>query len=266
MNLNTQTYESLSSIFSRDFSSLLLLPKIEKLINKQEPTLEDVLGLCSHNESLLLKLTRRAGFGSNEDEFAKEILFKKGLSFLKSLAIRTMNQEIFSLPLKLEGMTEYKIKRRAVILARFIKHFNELLGIKPDDAYLCGLFYNFSYVSYEKLIAENLITVCDFEEVKDNCIDLTSTALKEIGFDPVITSFIEDSNRELHSTKFPFGHALSRIGNTLLINSEDSISSNIGRGSGVDRQLLDATGLTTREIINVLKELTRDYKGGVGRQ
>jgi hypothetical protein len=59
------------------------------------------------------------------DEFAKEILFKKGLSFLKSLAIRTMNQEIFELPLKLSGMSEAILKKRAVILARFIKHYSE---------------------------------------------------------------------------------------------------------------------------------------------
>jgi hypothetical protein len=62
------------------------------------------------------------------DEFAKEILFKKGLSFLKSLAIRTMNQEIFKLPLKLEGMSERHLKKRSVILARFIKYYYDLLG------------------------------------------------------------------------------------------------------------------------------------------
>ena len=54
-----------SCIFREDLSSLVLLPKIEKLINKQEPTLEDVLGLCSDNQSLLKKLTRRGGFGGD---------------------------------------------------------------------------------------------------------------------------------------------------------------------------------------------------------
>ena len=77
MNLIADNSERLACIFREDFSSLVLLPKIEKLINKQEPTLEDVLGLCSDNQSLLEKLTRRGGFGGGGDEFAKEILFKK---------------------------------------------------------------------------------------------------------------------------------------------------------------------------------------------
>ena len=110
MNLITNQKEKLFTIFKYDFTSLMLLPKIEKLINKQDPTLEDVLGLCSHNDSLFEKLTRRGGFSSDKDNFAKEILFKKGLSFLKSLAIRTMNQEIFNLPLKLHGLSESILK------------------------------------------------------------------------------------------------------------------------------------------------------------
>ena len=57
MNLIADNNERLSCIFRDDFSSLVLLPKIEKLINKQEPTLEDILGLCSDNASLLEKNT-----------------------------------------------------------------------------------------------------------------------------------------------------------------------------------------------------------------
>lgn len=266
MNLITDINERLSCIFRDDFSSLVLLPKIEKLINKQEPTLEDVLGLCSGNASLLEKLTRRGGFGGNGDEFAKEILFKKGLSFLKSLAIRTMNQEIFELPLKLEGMSEAVMKKRSVILARFIKYYYELLGLKPDDAYLCGLFYNFSYVSYEKLIAVQALEDFGFDQCKEDCAGWTAQAMKDIGFEDSITSFIADSSKDLFSTSFPFGQALARIGNGLLINAEGSASSSLRRGTTIDRDLLDATGLTTREIVNVLKDLTRDYKGGVNNQ
>ena len=151
MNLIASSSEVLYSIFQEDFSSLVLLPKIEKLINKEEPTLEDVLNLCSHNHSLLEKLTRRGGFSQGGEDFAKEILFKKGLSFLKSLAIRTMNQEIFQLPQELPGLNELILKKRSVILARFTKHYYDLLNLSADDAYLCGLFFNFSHVSFQKL-------------------------------------------------------------------------------------------------------------------
>lgn len=262
MNLITDNSERLSCIFREDLSSLVLLPKIEKLINKQEPTLEDVLGLCSDNQSLLEKLTRRGGFGSDGDEFAKEILFKKGLSFLKSLAIRTMNQEIFELPLRLSGMSEAILKKRAVILARFIKYYNELLGLEADDAYLCGLFYNFSYVTYEKLIYLQALDHSAFDQCREDCVRWTAQAMIDIGFDDSITSFIADSSKDLFSTSFPFGQALARIGNGLLINAEGGMNSSLRRGSSIDKNLLDATGLTTREIVNVLKILTRDYKGG----
>jgi len=266
MNLIASNCKRLESLLREDFSTLILLPKIEKLINKQDPTLEDVLGLCSHNESLLEKLTRRGGFGGSGDEFAKEILFKKGLSFLKSLAIRTMNQEIFELPLKLSGMTEVVLKKRSVVLARFIKHYYELLGLSVDDAYLCGLFFNFSYVSYEKLVANEVLEESGFDFCRHDCNQWTAQAMREIGFDEKITSFIADSSKDLFSTSFPFGQALARIGNGLLKNAEESGSSSLRRGSTVDRDLLDATGLTTREIVNVLKDLTRDYKGGTNNQ
>ena len=131
----------------------MLLPKIEKLINKQDPTLEDVLGLCSHNDSLFEKLTQRGGFNSDGD-----------------------------------------------------------------------------------------------------------------GFEETITSFISDSFKDFYSTTFPFAQALARIGNGLLIETEVGVNALIGRGSKIDRDLLDATGLSTREIVAVLKDLTRAYKGGVNNQ
>jgi hypothetical protein len=85
----------------------------------------------------------------------------------------------------------------------------------------------------------------------------------DLGFDDSITSFIADSSKDLFSTSFPFGQALARIGNGLLINAEESASTSLCRGATIDRDLLDATGLTTREIVNVLKDLTRNYKGGL---
>jgi hypothetical protein len=263
MNLTIKKNDLILTTFLQDCSSLVLLPKIDTLINKQDPTLEDILELCSHNQFLLQKLTRRGGFGSNSEEFAKEILFKKGLSFLKSLAIRTMNQEIFKLPLGLQNMSEPVLKKRSVILARFTKHYNELLGLKPDDAYLCGLFYNLSYVSYEKLVFAKVFNKDDFEEFRNESSQSTAEALCDIGFDNNITSFVADSAKDLFLTSFPLGHALTRIGNGLLIHAEQS---SLSGSAGIDRNLLDATGLSTREIINVMKVLTRDYKGGNHRQ
>jgi hypothetical protein len=222
-----------------------------------------VLGLCSHNDSLLEKLTRRGGFSAVGDEFAKEILFKKGLSFLKSLAIRTMNQEIFKLPLNLYGLSESILKRRSILLARFIKHYHDLLELSPDDAYLCGLFFNFTHISFEKLVNNKILEVEDYNDIKPECACWTAQAMLEVGFDATITTFVEDSNKDLYSTSFPFAQALARIGNRLLIDTEQNLSSSIGRSSVISRDLLDATGLTTREIVNVLKDLTRNYKGGV---
>ena len=266
MNLIATSSEVLSTILREDYSSLILLPKIEKLINKEEPTLDDVLGLCSHNQSLLDKLTRRGGFNQDSEDFAKEILFKKGLSFLKNLAIRTMNQEIFQLPLGLPGINEIILKKRSVILARFIKHYYDLLSLSADDAYLCGLFFNFGHVSFGKLVQAQFITGGSFDDYRNDCAKWTADALTDIGFEHVITSFIEDSVQDLFSTSFPLGQALARIGNGLLINVEESSSSSFRGGTTIDRDLLDATGLTTREIVNVLKELTREYKGGTNRQ
>ena len=109
---------SLQHLLSDRSPTLVLLPKLEIIVNKEEPTLEDILMICSHDQELLDKLTRRSGFEGSSEDFAKDILFKKGLGFLKSLAIRTMNQEIFTLPLGLNGMSTGLIKRRSVILSR----------------------------------------------------------------------------------------------------------------------------------------------------
>ena len=46
--------------------TMTLLPKIEDIIDKEEPTLEDILKVCSHDPKLLGKLTRRSGFSGSE--------------------------------------------------------------------------------------------------------------------------------------------------------------------------------------------------------
>ncbi len=177
-----------------------------------------------------------------------------------------MNQEIFQLLQELSGLNELILKKRFVILARFTKHYYDLLNLSADDAYLCGLFFNFSHVSFQKLVQVQVLSGDSFEENQIDCAKWTADAFAEIGFEHVITSFIEDSVQDLFSTSFPLGQALARIGNHLLINAEESSSSSFRGGNRIDRDLLDATGLTTREIVNVLKELTRDYKGGTNHQ
>ena len=242
-------------------STLALLPKLEVLINKEEPTLEDILEICSHDEDLLGRLTRRSGFGSSRDEFAKEILFRKGLGFLKSLAIRTMNQEIFVLPLGLNGITTQRVKRRAIILARFLRHFSKDLLQDSDNLYLAGLLYNFSYVSYEHL--KNQGQFCDesFEEVESETLRVTVEALTQIGFDSYVLSILEDSVLEIQQTRNPCEHALLRIANGIIEKTELGNVS-IGRRTPVDRNLLDMTGYSEKEILNLLKELSRNYQGG----
>ena len=251
---------SLHEILVENCPTLILLPKLESLINKEEPTLEDILTTCSHDESLLTKLTRRSGFVGNEEQFARDILFKKGLGFLKSLAIRTMNQEIFELPLGLNGMSTHLIKRRSVILARFLKRFVGDLDREPDDLYLAGLLYNYPYVTYEHMLKVGSFSNQDFDEVRGDCIEMTCSSLHEINVEPYVVGMIEDSVSDLYETRNPFEHALLRIANEVLERAEQS-NSTLGRGKSMNRNLLDATGYTEREILNLLKELSKNYKG-----
>lgn len=258
-SINTET-PSLYEILVETSPTLILLPKLEALINKEEPTLEDILVTCSHDEGLLTKLTRRSGFVGNEEQFAKDILFKKGLGFLKSLAIRTMNQEIFELPLGLNGMSTQLIKRRSVILARFLKRFVGDLDREPDDLYLAGLLYNFSYLTYEHMVHAGSFPEQTFKEVREACTGITFSSLSQIGFEPYVTTIIEDSMRDLYETRNPFEQALLRIANEVLERAEQS-NATLGRGKAMDRNLLDATGYSEREILHSLKELSKNYKG-----
>ena len=251
---------SFREILVENSPTLILLPKLEALINKEEPTLEDILATCSHDDSLLTKLTRRSGFVGNEEQFARDILFKKGLGFLKSLAIRTMNQEIFELPLGLNGMSTHLIKRRSVIMARFLKRFVGDLDREPDDLYLAGLLYNFSYMAYEHMVHAGIFANQTFEEVRKECSEMTSSSLSMIGFEPYVTAIIEDSTLNIYDTRNPFEHALLRIANEVLERAEQTNAS-LGRGKSMDRNLLDATGYSEREILNTLKELSKNYKG-----
>ena len=102
---------------------MALLPRIEDIINKEEPTLEDILRVCSHDPKLLGRLTRRAGFSGSEQDFARDVLFKKGLGFLKSLAIRSMNREIFEVSMPNSDLTPFLLKKRSVILGSVSKNF-----------------------------------------------------------------------------------------------------------------------------------------------
>ena len=251
---------SLHDTLVQNSPTLVLLPKLESLINKEEPTLEDILVICAHDDELLAKLTRRSGFGGSEEQFAKDILFKKGLGFLKSLAIRTMNQEIFELPLGLHGMSTHMLKRRCVILARFLKRFVGDLDREPDDLYMAGLMYNFPYVSYEHLLNRSVFSDEPFEEVKSDCVHATAATLAEIGFEPYVVAMLEDSIRDLYDTRNPFEHALLRIANDILESAERT-NATLGRGKMINRNLLDATGYSEREILNLLKELSKNYKG-----
>ena len=58
----------------------------------------------------------------------------------------------------------------------------------------------------------------------------------------------------------PFEQALLRIANEVLEQAEQS-NATLGRGKAMDRNLLDATGYSEREILHSLKELSKNYKG-----
>ena len=253
-------FQSLHDLLAESSPTLVLLPKLEIIVNKEEPTLEDILAICSHDQELLGKLTRRSGFEGSSEDFAKDILFKKGLGFLKSLAIRTMNQEIFTLPLGLKGMTTGLIKRRSVILARFLKHFSPDLDREPDDLYLAGLLYNFHYVAYEQLVNVGHFEGQDFEDVRTACLKSTGEAFSAIGFNPYIVGILEDSEKQIFETKNPFEQALLKIANGTLEQAEQT-NGLLGRKVKVDRTLLDATGYSEREILSLLKDLSKNYKG-----
>ena len=238
--------------------TMTLLPRIEGIINKDEPTLEDILRVCSHDPKLLGRLTRRAGFSGSEQEFARDILFKKGLGFLKSLAIRSMNREIFEVPMPNSDLTPFLLKKRSVILARFLKAFSSDVGIGVDEAYLAGLLFNYGYVCSE-LTCDGLgADALEFEQNRSYYDTCASELLSEFGFHKVVIEVIEDAHKDFYQTRLPFAQALLRIANETLANTEQT-NGTIGRGENPDRILLDATGLRARKIFSVLKDISRNY-------
>ena len=259
MNLQLDSKASEDFIFYSS-PTLVLLPKLEVLINKEEPTLQDILKVCSHDSELLEKLTRRSGFGGNHEDFARDILFKKGLGFLKSLAIRTMNQEIFELPLGLNNLSTNQIKRRSIILARFLKHFANDLRNDPDELYLSGLLYNFPYVVFEHLVKDEKFPEDSFENVESDVVTLTCNALSKIGFNKFVITMIEDSIKPIQITDRVCEHALLRMANDVLEKTELTNTS-IGRRTNVSRNLLEMTGYSEKIILNSLREISRNYKG-----
>jgi len=88
--------------FEQKFPALLILPQIEQLILQNDPTLEELVSICQSNKSLFNKLTHSNNQARDIRQFAQDILLKKGMSYLLSICIRSMNQEIFILPRKLK--------------------------------------------------------------------------------------------------------------------------------------------------------------------
>jgi hypothetical protein len=239
--------------------TMTLLPRIEQIINKDDPTLDDILEACSHDPSLLGKLTKRAGFSGTEIEFAQDILVRKGLSFFKSLAIRSMNKEIFEVPMPNSDLTPLLLKKRSVILARFLKTFASELGISLDDAYIAGLLFNYGYICSELLYELTPDDALGYEENRTHYDGCASLLLSEFGFRSIVTDIVEDANKEFYEARLPFAQALLRIANEILSDTEQT-NTIIGRGELPDRKLLDATGLRARKIFSVLKEISRKYR------
>ena len=158
-----------------------------------------------------------------------------------------MNHEIFELPLGLHGMSTHMLKRRCVILARFLKRFVGDLDREPDDLYMAGLLYNFPYVSYEHLLNRSVFSDEPFEEVKSECVQATAATLAEIGFEPYVVAMLEDSISDLYDTRNPFEHALLRNANDVLESAERT-NATLGRVNDQSKSL-DATGYSNAKSL-----------------
>ncbi len=254
-------------LFEQRFPSLLILPKIHELVIKGDPTLGEVVNLCKSNSSVFEKLTHLSGGRKNERELAKEILFKKGMNHLYGIGIRAMNQEIFSLPLSVfDGLTEHALKRRSIILARYLRSFSADLSIAPDEAYLCGLFYNFRIVCFELLLQANLLHSQDFETEEQNVALSLAGSFCSLGFQPAICDFLYGSVLEIHETENPFLHALVRIGDGMLTHSDKTGRNSFRNVSYLDARLIEATGMSVRQLTEPMKEQVKGFKGGINRQ
>ena len=254
---NTQTLEEFLVEAS---PTLIMFPKLELLVNKEEPILEDVLEICSNDKGLFHKLTGRRASRTNQEDFARDVLFIKGLSFLKSLAIRTLNHEVYELPLGLNGMSNSQLRRRSILLARFVKRFADDLRIEPDHLYIAGLLYNLPYVSYEYLIKTEKFTEDSFSEVRPETVKMTCEILEKFGFGSYIMHILEDSVLDIQQTRNPCEQALLRIANNILESTEQN-NFIVGKNTSIDEKMLEITGYSEQEILILLKELSRNYKG-----
>jgi hypothetical protein len=252
--------------FEQKFPTLLILPQVQKLILKNDPTLEELVSICQSNKSLFNKLTRSATQDKDIRQFAQDILLKKGMAYLMSICIRSMNQEIFILPIKTqEGLTEFMLKRRSIILARYLKKFSSNVGYSPDDTYLCGLFYNFRIVCYGLLLETENSEIPDFVSAEGEVSKTLAECFMSLNFNKKISDFIQESCQDVYDTHNPFLHALVRIGNQLLCESEISGSTTFRNTSNLDPMLVELTGLSVRELVDPLKEVVKDFKGGANR-
>lgn len=253
--------------YKQQFPALLILPRIHELIIKGDPTLSEVVGICKSNSALFEKLTHSLRGASNDRELAKEILFKKGMNYLFSVGIRTMNQEIFVLPIGIiDGLTEFMLKRRSIILARYVKLLSSESSLSADEAYLCGLFYNFRIVCFEFLSQSEQLHSHDFDSEEHNVSVALSNAFSLIGFHRTICNFLKNSAENIYSTENPFLHSIIRIGNQLLVESDKTGRSTFRNTSFLDPELVGVTGLTVRQLTGPMKEVVRDFKGGTERQ
>ncbi|MEK9773784.1 MAG: hypothetical protein VW576_09505 [Opitutae bacterium] len=240
---------------------------MQELIGNEDPTLGQVVRLCKSNSVLYEKLTHSIKGARNERELAQEILFKKGMNYLLSVGIRTMNQEIFVLPLGITaGLTEFMLKRRSIILARYVKLLASDSSLSPDEAYLCGLFYNFRLVCFEFLLQSGKLYSDEFDTEEQNISVSLSDAFSLLGFNPVICNFLKNSSENIYSTENPFLHAVIRIGNQLLVQSDKTGRSTFRNTSFLDPELVGVTGLTLRQLTEPMKEVVKDFKGGTERQ
>jgi len=264
----TKVSNNFIDILYDNFPSLIILPKVERLIDKEDPTLGELVTLCQSNDTLFKKLTHSTGGESkNISEFAKSILLSKGMNYLLGTCIRTMNQEIFSLPLNLiEGETELSIRRRSIVLARYLKEMSKNTSLHPDHAYLCGLFYNFRMVCFEYLVKEGLILSENFEQNEKSCLLQMSESFRGLGFHTSIWKFFSDCTLPITASDSPVLHALVQIGNRLLLESQITGVNTFRKTSFLNDELIQITGLSLKEIVEPLKLVDKDFKGGLNRQ
>jgi hypothetical protein len=146
-----------------------------------------------------------------------------------------------------------------------VKEFTSLTSISPDHTYLCGLFYNFRIVCFEYLVHADKLEITDFNAQENRVSTAVANALESIGYNPLINKFLNDTSRDIYETKNPFLHALTRIGNAMLVDSDTTGRNTFRNTSFLDPTLVEITGLSLKELTEPMKETVRDFKGGTNR-